>query len=71
MKSQLCISKKQMTILLFLPETVDFETLTYTTEKRKPEREYMLRYVIWYHLYNFKKREKRTRRSVTFSKVAG
>ena len=27
--------------------------------------------MIWYHLFNLKKREKHPRRNVTFSKVAG
>ena len=32
---------------------------------------YVMRYAIWYHLYNFKKREKHLWMSVNFSKVAG
>ena len=31
----------------------------------------VMRCAIWYHLYNFKKREKHPYRSVTFSKFAG
>ena len=40
MESQLCISKKQIRILLFVPKTGDLETSAYATEKREPAREY-------------------------------
>ena len=49
---------------------IAFENLYRCFCRKKLYTCYMMRFAIWYHLYNFEKREKHPQKSV-FSKIAG